>query len=112
MVVSRLLSTIDDAFCPAWGIGNQLADLSCLQVREYAITSLDGICELALHDRFAPRESAVGMPGQFTVIPCAGMRAIDQMRGDFVACTARQPLLGTQATILFSQKCGCSLGRI
>ena len=81
-----------------------LTDLSYLQVEEYGTTDVDGIYDLALRYRFGAREAAVGRPGQFTIIPYAGLRVIDQMRGDFVVRTAWQPLLGTQATIFLSPK--------
>lgn len=84
------------------------------------VTAVQGIYDLALRYRFGDRESAVGQPGQFSVIPYAGIRIIDaqldvaaqvnvgqvlsfQREGNF-GRTWVQPLLGTQATVFLSPK--------
>ena len=81
-----------------------LTDLSYLQVEEFGTTDVDGIYDLAFRYRFGAREAALGRPGQFTVIPYAGLRVIDQMRGEFVARTAWQPLIGTQASVFLAPR--------
>jgi len=85
------------------------------------VTAIQGIYDLALRYRFGDREAAVGKPGQFSLIPYAGIRIIDaqldvgaqiqgsggrvsfQRQGNF-GRTWVQPLLGTQATIFMSPR--------
>jgi hypothetical protein len=84
------------------------------------VTAVQGIYDLALRYRFGDRESAVGQPGQFSVIPYAGIRIIDaqldvsaqvdvgnvlsfQREGSF-GRTWVQPLIGTQATVFLSPR--------
>ena len=85
------------------------------------VTATQGIYDLALRYRFGDREAAVGKPGQFSLIPYAGIRIIDaqldvaaqiqgsggrvsfQQQGNF-GRTWVQPLLGTQATIFMSPR--------
>ena len=85
------------------------------------VTATQGIYDLALRYRFGDREAAVGKPGQFSLIPYAGIRIIDaqldvaaqiqgsggrvsfQQQGNF-GRTSVQPLLGTQATIFMSPR--------
>ena len=83
------------------------------------VTASQGIYDLALRYRFGDREAAVGKPGQFSLIPYAGIRVIDaqldvasqltgppislQKQGTF-GRTWVQPLLGTQATIFMSPR--------
>ena len=83
------------------------------------VTASQGIYDLALRYRFGDREAAVGKPGQFSLIPYAGIRVIDaqldvageltegpinfQRQGSF-GRTWVQPLLGTQATIFMSPR--------
>ena len=83
------------------------------------VTASQGIYDLALRYRFGDREAAVGKPGQFSLIPYAGIRIIDakldvagqltrrpislQKQGTF-GRTWVQPLLGTQATIFMSPR--------
>ena len=83
------------------------------------VTASQGIYDLALRYRFGDREAAVGKPGQFSLIPYAGIRIIDaqldvaaqltggpinfQRQGTF-GRTWVQPLLGTQATIFMSPR--------
>ena len=83
------------------------------------VTATQGIYDLALRYRFGDREAAVGKPGQFSLIPYAGIRIIDakldvagqlnrrpislQKQGTF-GRTWVQPLLGTQATIFMSPR--------
>jgi len=85
------------------------------------VTATQGIYDLALRYRFGDREAAVGKPGQFSLIPYAGIRIIDaqldvgaqiqgsggrvsfQRQGNF-GRTWVQPLLGTQATIFMSPR--------
>ncbi len=83
------------------------------------VTATQGIYDLALRYRFGDREAAVGKPGQFSLIPYAGIRVIDaqldvaaqltggpinfQRQGTF-GRTWVQPLLGTQATIFMSPR--------
>ena len=85
------------------------------------VTASQGIYDLALRYRFGDREAAVGKPGQFSLIPYAGIRIIDaqldvaaqiqgsggrvsfQQQGNF-GRTWVQPLLGTQATIFMSPR--------
>jgi len=85
------------------------------------VTATQGIYDVALRYRFGDREAAVGKPGQFSLIPYAGIRIIDaqldvgaqiqgiggrvsfQRQGNF-GRTWVQPLLGTQATIFMSPR--------
>jgi hypothetical protein len=85
------------------------------------VTASQGIYDLALRYRFGDREAAVGKPGQFSLIPYAGIRVIDaqldigaqiegiggrvsiQRQGSF-GRTWVQPLLGTQATVFLSPR--------
>ncbi|MCP9804066.1 hypothetical protein KBY75_10860 [Cyanobium sp. T1G-Tous] len=85
------------------------------------VTASQGIYDLALRYRFGDREAAVGKPGQFSLIPYAGIRVIDaqldvaaqiqgsggrvsfEREGSF-GRTWVQPLLGTQATIFMSPR--------
>jgi len=84
------------------------------------VTAVQGIYDLALRYRFGDRETAVGQPGQFSVIPYAGIRIIDaqldvsaqvdvgnvisfQREGSF-GRTWVQPLIGTQATVFLSPR--------
>lgn len=85
------------------------------------VTASQGIYDLALRYRFGDREAAVGKPGQFSLIPYAGIRVIDaqldvaaqiQGSGGLISFeregsfgrTWVQPLLGTQATIFMSPR--------
>ena len=85
------------------------------------VTASQGIYDLALRYRFGDRETAVGKPGQFSLIPYAGIRIIDaqldvaaqiqgsggrvsfEREGTF-GRTWVQPLLGTQATVFMSPR--------
>ena len=79
-----------------------------------------GIYDLAVRYRFGKPEAAVGTPGQFSLIPYAGIRVIDaqmdvaaqvdlgnilsvQRQGNF-GRTWAQPLLGTQASLFLSPR--------
>jgi hypothetical protein len=79
-----------------------------------------GIYDLAVRYRLGEPETALGTPGQFSVIPYAGLRIIDaqldvsaqvnaggilsvQRQGNF-GRTWVQPLLGTQATVFLSPR--------
>lgn len=78
-----------------------------------------GIYDLAVRYRFGDPEAAVGKPGQFSLIPYAGVRVVDaqldvdaelggrpgslQRQGSF-GRTWAQPLLGTQATVFLSPR--------
>ena len=78
-----------------------------------------GVYDLAVRYRFADPETAVGQPGQFSLIPYAGVRVVDaqldvaaelsgrpgslQRQGSF-GRTWAQPLLGTQATVFLSPR--------
>ncbi len=111
-----------------------LTDLSYVKLGQYGsktgqrgiftgqaeVTGVQGIYDLALRYRFGDREAAVGQPGQFSVIPYAGIRIIDaqldvsaqvdvgnmisfQREGSF-GRTWVQPLIGTQATVFLSPR--------
>ena len=79
-----------------------------------------GIYDLAVRYRFGEPEAAVGTPGQFSLIPYAGIRVIDaqmdvaaqvdlgnilsiQRQGNF-GRTWAQPLLGNQASLFLSPR--------
>ena len=79
-----------------------------------------GIYDLAVRYRFGEPEAAVGTPGQFSLIPYAGIRVIDaqmdvaaqvdlgnilsiQRQGNF-GRTWAQPLLGSQASLFLSPR--------
>jgi hypothetical protein len=80
-----------------------------------------GIYDLALRYRFGDRESAIGKPGSYSLIPYAGVRLIDgqlnlaaTLDGPFGRTlleparsfqrTWVQPLVGTQATVFLSPR--------
>jgi hypothetical protein len=83
------------------------------------VDASQGIYDLAVRYRFGDPEAAVGQPGQFSVIPYAGVRVIDarlnveaevsagtntfERQGSF-GRTWAQPLLGTQATVFLSPR--------
>ena len=84
------------------------------------IAATQGIYDLAVRYRFGEPEAAVGAPGQFSLIPYAGVRVIDAQldteveiirngqsgfarNGNF-GRTWAQPLLGTQATVFLSPR--------
>ncbi|MEA5422566.1 hypothetical protein [Synechococcus sp. CBW1107] len=87
-----------------------------------SLTAVQGMYDLALRYRFGAPESAVGKPGQFSVIPYAGIRLLQarldasaQVRGNgdrglrveregSFGRTWVQPLVGTQATVFLSPK--------
>jgi hypothetical protein len=81
-----------------------------------------GIYDIALRYRFGDREAAIGKPGQYSIIPYAGIRivklALDleasvtgngllgvskEKQGDF-GRTWVQPLIGTEATLFLSPR--------
>ncbi|MEX0588427.1 MAG: hypothetical protein WD136_04145 [Cyanobium sp.] len=112
-----------------------LTDLSYVKLGDYGsttgqrgiftgkaeVTAVQGIYDLALRYRFGDRETAIGKPGQFSVIPYAGIRIVDaqldvsaqvrgsggllnfQREGSFGRAWV-QPLVGTQATVFLSPK--------
>ena len=83
------------------------------------VDASQGIYDLAVRYRFGDPEAAIGQPGQFSVIPYAGVRVIDanlgvdvqligpnrifERQGNFGRAWA-QPLLGTQATVFLSPR--------
>lgn len=83
------------------------------------VDASQGIYDLAVRYRFGDPEAAVGQPGQFSVIPYAGVRVIDarldvkaqligpnrvfERQGNF-GRTWAQPLLGTQASVFLSPR--------
>jgi hypothetical protein len=80
----------------------------------------EGIYDLAVRYRFGEPEAAVGTPGQFSLIPYAGVRVIDAqldteveisrngqngfLRDGNFGRTWAQPLLGTQATVFLAPR--------
>lgn len=85
------------------------------------MTAVQGIYDLAVRYRIGNRETAIGQPGQFSVMPYAGIRIIDaqldvsaqvdvgngttrfQREGSF-GRTWVQPMIGMQATVFFSPR--------
>ena len=86
------------------------------------LTATSGLYDLAMRWRFGDRESAIGQPGRWSVIPYAGMRLV-QARLDVAAQITRfapfslgserlgsldhtwvQPMVGTQASIFLSPR--------
>ncbi|MFO7628968.1 MAG: hypothetical protein R6W06_05515 [Prochlorococcaceae cyanobacterium] len=85
------------------------------------VAMIQGIYDLAVRYRFGDREAAVGTPGQFSLIPYAGIRLIQadlnveaqiqgprgrtifEKEGD-VGRTWVQPLIGTQASLFLSPR--------
>ena len=79
-----------------------------------------GIYDVALSYRLGAKESAIGKPGQFSVIPYAGVRIINMKLGFDLSLegsknqafsasrnyglTWAQPLIGTQASLFLSPK--------
>jgi hypothetical protein len=87
-----------------------------------SVTNTLGLYDLAVRYRFGDPEAAVAEPGQFSIIPYAGVRVIDaqldveaqvrgngplglafERQGDF-GRTWAQPLLGLQASVFVSPK--------
>jgi hypothetical protein len=87
-----------------------------------SVTNTLGLYDLAVRYRFGDPESAVAEPGQFSIIPYAGVRVIDaqlgveaqiqgngplglafERQGNF-GRTWAQPLLGMQASVFVSPK--------
>lgn len=84
------------------------------------VTSASGVYDFALRYRFGQREAAVGKPGDWTLIPYAGVRVLQasldveaEVRGNgalglsyrnegTLQRTWAQPLLGTQASVFLS----------
>lgn len=85
-----------------------------------SLTAINGIYDLALRYRFGRPESAIGRPGEWSVIPYAGARVVQaqlgveaQVQGSGPLAfswqqqgrlqrTWTQPLLGSQATLFLS----------
>jgi len=76
-----------------------------------------GVYDLALRYRFGDPEAAIGQPGQFSVIPYAGVRLVQaelavkadlndgqRVREGTLDRVWAQPLLGTQASVLLSPR--------
>jgi hypothetical protein len=104
-------------------LGNAASTLVGRRDRFNAIASLDqqqGIYDVAVSYRLGARESAIGKPGQYSVIPYAGVRVINMKlgldlslegyrnRGLYTSrnygITWAQPLIGTQASLFLSPK--------
>ena len=81
------------------------------------LTTIQGLYDLAVRYRFGDRETAVGRPGQFSVIPYAGLRLVQAELGVSAELlngrqqpegaldrTWVQPLLGTQAGVFLSPR--------
>jgi hypothetical protein len=84
------------------------------------VTSINGFYDLAVRYRFGARESAVGMPGQYWIIPYMGVRVVEaqlgvkaQIKGNGPLAltfqnqgnlnrTWSQLLLGTQASVFLT----------
>ncbi|MEB3182866.1 MAG: hypothetical protein VKN15_00575 [Cyanobacteriota bacterium] len=85
------------------------------------VSTIQGIYDLALRYRFGDRETAVGSPGQFSLIPYAGLRVLQaqlnveaevsvpplgtrfQREGELNR-TWVQPLIGTQASLFLAPR--------
>jgi hypothetical protein len=110
------LSYVDLADRSATLVGEQKQYRASSQVR-----TTQGTYDLALRYRFGERESAMGRPGRYSIIPYAGVRLIDPQltltaqledtRGNTLIEASRsygnlwvQPLLGTQATVFLSPR--------
>jgi hypothetical protein len=76
-----------------------------------------GVYDLALRYRFGDRETALGQPGQFSVIPYAGVRLVQaaltvkadlnngqRVREGTLDRVWAQPLLGTQASVFLAPR--------
>jgi hypothetical protein len=104
-------------------LGNSAATLVGRRDRFDASAGLNqqqGIYDVAVSYRLGARESAIGKPGQYSVIPYAGVRIINMKMGldlslegprnrGFSASrdygiTWAQPLIGTQASLFLSPK--------
>lgn len=85
------------------------------------VSTIQGIYDFALRYRFGDRETAVGSPGQFSLIPYAGIRVLQaqlnveaQVRGPLggtlfrgegeLSRTWAQPLIGTQASVFLAPR--------
>jgi hypothetical protein len=89
---------------------------------EASVNQSQGIYDIALRYRFGDREAAIGKPGQYSIIPYAGIRIVDLglsleasvtgngllglskvKEGDF-GRTWVQPLIGTEATLFLTPR--------
>jgi hypothetical protein len=87
-----------------------------------SVNQSQGIYDIALRYRFGDREAAIGKPGQYSIIPYAGIRIVDLglsleasvtgngllglskvKEGDF-GRTWVQPLIGTEATLFLTPR--------
>ena len=82
------------------------------------VTSINGIYDLALRYRLGAKEAAVGAPGEFSLIPYAGVRVVQaqllvaaQLQGQrtylnqgTLSRTWAEPLLGLQGSIFLTQR--------
>jgi hypothetical protein len=104
-------------------LGKQLAATSPrgLFTGRAEVTAVQGLYDIALRYRLGARESAVGRPGQTTLIPYAGIRLVQADLGvsaqvdgpggkrvfereGRLARTWVQPLIGTQASVFLSPR--------
>lgn len=104
-------------------LGKQLATTSPrgLFTGRAEVTAVQGLYDIALRYRLGARESAVGRPGQTTLIPYAGIRLVQADLGvsaqidgpggkrlfereGRLARTWVQPLIGTQASVFLSPR--------
>jgi hypothetical protein len=87
-----------------------------------SVNQSQGIYDIALRYRFGDREAAIGQPGQFSIIPYAGIRIVNlglgldvevAGNGPFGVSKVRQgdygrtwvqPLIGTEATVFVSPR--------
>ncbi len=89
---------------------------------EASVNQSQGIYDIALRYRFGDREAAIGKPGQYSIIPYAGIRIVDlgldldvgvagnglfgvsKVREGNFGRTWVQPLIGTEATVFVSPR--------
>jgi len=82
------------------------------------VSTINGIYDLALRYRFGSREAAVGVPGEFTLIPYAGVRLVEaqlvveaqlQNLRQFIkqgnlSRTWAEPLIGLQGSVFLAPR--------
>jgi len=114
---------LTDIFYSQLGAADSRTGPDGLLTGSAGVTSITGIYDLALRYRFGEREAAIGKPGQYSLIPYAGLRVINAQLGVTAELRSNdpgrprrierqgslertwvQPLIGTQASLFLSPR--------
>jgi len=117
------LGLLTDIFYSQLGSADSRTGPDRLFTGSAGVTSITGLYDVALRYRFGEREAAIGKPGQYTLIPYAGLRVVNaqlgvsaQLRSNDPGMPANvvrqgsldrtwvQPLIGTQASLFLSPR--------